>query len=126
MQQNTPKILIISSDTGGGHRSAAQTLSDGLHKFWQGESVAVRLELDKQEVTPSAELMDCLQDEPLALQHFKGLPKSHQNYFTRWIESAKTETTKAKRIAQAINGLSKGAQFGEVIREIKRQKEAMS
>jgi len=43
MPQNTPKILIISSDTGGGHRSAAQTLSDGLTKFWTGESVAVRI-----------------------------------------------------------------------------------
>jgi UDP-N-acetylglucosamine:LPS N-acetylglucosamine transferase len=43
MPQNTPKILIISSDTGGGHRSAAQTLSDGLSKFWTGESVAVRI-----------------------------------------------------------------------------------
>ncbi len=43
MPQNTPKILIISSDTGGGHRSAAQTLSDGLTKFWSGESVAVRI-----------------------------------------------------------------------------------
>lgn len=42
MKQNTPKILIISSDTGGGHRSAAQTISDGLQKFWQGESAAVR------------------------------------------------------------------------------------
>ncbi len=43
MPQNTPKILIISSDTGGGHRSAAQTLSDGLTKFWQGKSVTVRV-----------------------------------------------------------------------------------
>ncbi len=43
MQQNTPKILIISSDTGGGHRSAAQALAEGLQKFWQGESVAVRI-----------------------------------------------------------------------------------
>lgn len=42
MQPNTPKILIISSDTGGGHRSAAQTIADGLTKFWQGESTAVR------------------------------------------------------------------------------------
>ena len=42
MQSNTPKILIISSDTGGGHRSAAQTISDGLQKFWKGESAAVR------------------------------------------------------------------------------------
>jgi UDP-N-acetylglucosamine:LPS N-acetylglucosamine transferase len=42
MQLNTPKILIISSDTGGGHRSAAQTISDGLQKFWHGESLAIR------------------------------------------------------------------------------------
>jgi len=41
--QNTPKILIISSDTGGGHRSAAQAIADGLQKFWQGESFAVRI-----------------------------------------------------------------------------------
>ena len=43
MQSNTPKILILSSDTGGGHRSAAQTLADGLQRFWQGRSVAVRI-----------------------------------------------------------------------------------
>lgn len=39
---NAPKILIISSDTGGGHHSAAQTISDGLERFWKGESAAVR------------------------------------------------------------------------------------
>ena len=43
MNQNNPKILIISSDTGGGHRSAAQTISEGVKKFWQGESIAVRI-----------------------------------------------------------------------------------
>ncbi|MGI9054752.1 MAG: MGDG synthase family glycosyltransferase [Pyrinomonadaceae bacterium] len=43
MPQNTPKILIISSDTGGGHRSAAQAIADGLQKLWQGESLAVRV-----------------------------------------------------------------------------------
>jgi UDP-N-acetylglucosamine:LPS N-acetylglucosamine transferase len=40
---HTPKILIISSDTGGGHRSAAQAIADGLQKFWKGESFAVRI-----------------------------------------------------------------------------------
>lgn len=43
MQSNTPKILIISSDTGGGHRSAAHALAVGLQKFWHGGSVAVRI-----------------------------------------------------------------------------------
>jgi len=40
---NNPKILIISSDTGGGHRSAAVAIADGLEKFWKGESLAVRI-----------------------------------------------------------------------------------
>ncbi len=43
MQHNAPKILIISSDTGGGHRSAAVALSEGLQRVWQGESIAVRV-----------------------------------------------------------------------------------
>jgi len=43
MQQNNPKILIISSDTGGGHRSAAEALANGINSFWQGQSVAVRI-----------------------------------------------------------------------------------
>lgn len=42
-QPNTPKILIISSDTGGGHRSAAQALADGFEKFWHGDSSVVRV-----------------------------------------------------------------------------------
>jgi UDP-N-acetylglucosamine:LPS N-acetylglucosamine transferase len=43
MTQSTPKVLIISSDTGGGHRSAAQTIADGLHRFWQGQFIGVRI-----------------------------------------------------------------------------------
>ena len=43
MANTTPKILIISSDTGGGHRSAAQAISDGLNKFWQGGSPVVKV-----------------------------------------------------------------------------------
>lgn len=43
MANTTPKILIISSDTGGGHRSAAQAVSEGLSRFWHGESITVRV-----------------------------------------------------------------------------------
>ena len=43
MTQNTPKILIISSDTGGGHRSAAQVIANGVERFWHGRSAAVRI-----------------------------------------------------------------------------------
>src|SRR4026209_186020 len=42
-RQRNPKILIISSDTGGGHRSAAAAIVAGLQKFFDGESYAVRV-----------------------------------------------------------------------------------
>lgn len=38
-----PKILIISSDTGGGHRSAAAAIVAGVQKFFEGRSYAVRV-----------------------------------------------------------------------------------
>ena len=43
MTQRIPKILIISSDTGGGHRSAAAAIVAGVQKFLEGESYAVRV-----------------------------------------------------------------------------------
>lgn len=43
MSQNTPKILIISSDTGGGHKSAAAALVEGAQRFWEGDSKVVRV-----------------------------------------------------------------------------------
>jgi UDP-N-acetylglucosamine:LPS N-acetylglucosamine transferase len=42
-QTNAPKILIISSDTGGGHRSAAAAIVEGVQRFWQGQSALVRV-----------------------------------------------------------------------------------
>ena len=38
-----PKILIISSDTGGGHRSAAAAIVAGVQRFFGGDSYAVRV-----------------------------------------------------------------------------------
>jgi len=43
MSEYTPKILILSSDTGGGHRSAAQAIAEGVERFWHGDSSAVRI-----------------------------------------------------------------------------------
>ena len=42
-QPRIPKILIISSDTGGGHRSAAAAIVAGVQKFFDSESYAVRV-----------------------------------------------------------------------------------
>jgi len=42
MDPNAPKILIISSDTGGGHRSAAAAIVAGIQSFVEGESYTIQ------------------------------------------------------------------------------------
>ena len=88
----------------------------------KGAKLKVKLEADNAVIKPPAELLECLQDEPDALAFFNKLPKGHQNYFGTWIKSAKTEPTKAKRIAEAVNALSKGWHFGIMIRMRKNDK----
>lgn len=42
-QDRVPKILILSSDTGGGHRSAAAAIVAGVQKFWESDNYAVKV-----------------------------------------------------------------------------------
>lgn len=85
----------------------------------EGDEIIVRIEADKSPVILSEELLECLEEEPKALEHFRKLPPSHQKYYSRWIQSAKTFETKSKRIAMAVNALLKGYNYGEMIRESK-------
>jgi hypothetical protein len=86
----------------------------------KGATVKVQMELDARAIEFPPALMECLEDEPTAKAFFlEKLPRSEQNYFSKWIESAKTEPTKAKRIAQAVNGFTHGYKFNQMIRALK-------
>ncbi|HEY4798915.1 MAG TPA: YdeI/OmpD-associated family protein [Bacteroidia bacterium] len=87
-----------------------------------GAIVKVEMEEDKSKFVFNKDFMACLQDEPLALNYFRQLPGSHQKYFSKWIDGAKTDTTKANRIAQAVNSLSKEKGFAEMMRSLKNYK----
>ncbi len=82
----------------------------------KGHILNVSLEADNEPVAFSAELMLCFEDAPEALKQFNTLPKSHQNYYSKWIESAKTNETKSKRIAQTINAMLQKQTYAEMIR----------
>jgi uncharacterized protein YdeI (YjbR/CyaY-like superfamily) len=69
--------------------------------------------------------MECLSDEPEARKFFLTLSKGHQNYFIKWIESAKTEPTRTKRTAQAVNAFSKHMGFPEMLRAIKAERDEL-
>ncbi|MFA6277933.1 MAG: YdeI/OmpD-associated family protein [Pedobacter sp.] len=61
----------------------------------------------------------CLADEEVLLQQFLSMPKSHQNYFINWLNTAKTDTTRTKRIVMIVNAMVKKYNFGEMIRAAK-------
>jgi hypothetical protein len=94
----------------------------GIHKK-KGSMLEVQLQVDHKPYEINADLMDCLKDEPAALKHFQSLARGHRNYFSKWIESAKTSQTKAKRIALAVNALAKGWGYPEMLRAARQEKE---
>ena len=85
----------------------------------KGAEVAVQMVADETAFEFSKDMMSCLEDEPKAMEGFKKLSGSEQKYFSKWIDSAKTDSTKAKRIAQMLNAMLKGLRYGEMIRTLK-------
>lgn len=85
----------------------------------KGAMLEVQLTEDKSEFVFNKEFIECLSDDPDAKAFFERLPGSHQRYFSKWIDSAKTEPTRTKRIAMAINALAKKWGYGEMIRASK-------
>ena len=87
-----------------------------------GAELLAELQSDFKEMALNATLMECLSEEPMAFAHFKTLAKSHQQYISKWIASAKSEETIAKRIGLALDALTDKKGFPDMMRaqKIKR------
>ncbi len=81
-----------------------------------GAMIKVQLEEDGSPFVFNQDLLDCLADDPAAKGFFDALPGSHQRYFSKWVDSAKTEPTRVKRITVVVNALSKKLGYGEMMR----------
>lgn len=88
----------------------------------KGAMLSVQMEVDKAGYEMNADFMACLHDEPAAEKFFATLPGSHQRYFSRWIDSAKTEPTKVKRIAMAVSALARKRGYAEMLRAQKENR----
>jgi hypothetical protein len=88
----------------------------------QGASVKVQLEKDESGWKMNEDFLACLEDEPKAMSFYKSLAPSHQRYFSSWIDSAKTDETRAKRIAATLNAMLKNMKYSEMIRALKADK----
>jgi Uncharacterized protein conserved in bacteria len=87
-------------------------------KKQKGATLKVNIEADNNPVQLNAELMECLADEPGSLSFFNQLTPGHRRYFSNWIDSAKTDATKTKRIAQTLTALSNHQHYGQMIRAL--------
>jgi hypothetical protein len=110
------KLALIPMGKGDFILTVNAALRKGIGKR-KGATVKVQLELDHSPILPPAALLECLQDEPEALKYYNSLPQGHRNYFTKWIDSAKTEPTKTKRIALVIKTMVRKMDFGAMLRE---------
>jgi len=81
-----------------------------------GAIVKVQLTEDNSEFVFNKDFIECLDDEPKAKIFFQSLTGSHQRYFSKWIDDAKTEPTKVKRITLAVNALAKKLGYPEMLR----------
>ena len=85
-----------------------------------GAMLQVELAADNSEFIFNKDFITCLEDEPAAKSFFQQLTGSHQRYFSKWIDEAKTEPTRIKRISQAVNALAKKWGYQEMLRQGKK------
>ncbi|RCH54396.1 hypothetical protein DJ568_13205 [Mucilaginibacter hurinus] len=102
-------ILVLNAD-----------MRKGIRKS-KGAMLRLQLEEDVDfKVIAPADLLECFEFEPEAGEFFNSLALSHRNYFIKWIESAKTQPTRDKRIALTIDAMIKRWDYGQMIRASKK------
>ena len=93
-----------------------------IHKE-SGAMVTITLEVHKDyKVEVPEDLQECFEFDPEALAQFNTLPRSHRDYFIKWIESAKTNETRNKRIINTVNAMLRKWDYGQMIRAMRDEK----
>jgi hypothetical protein len=75
-----------------------------------GEEVDIDIDLDTEprEVVLPADVVVALDADPQARRCYDGLSYSHRSAYVLWIESAKKDETRQRRIAEAVEMLRQG------------------
>lgn len=88
-----------------------------------GAMLSVSLEEDVDyKVEVPEDLQECFEFDPEAGGFFNSLAKSHRDYFIKWIESAKTNETRNKRIINTVNAMLRKWDYGQMIRAMRDEK----
>jgi len=112
-------IALLPMGAGAFIMAVNAAMRKGIGKK-KGAMIKVKLEEDKKEFQFNKDFVECMTDEPAAMDFFKSLPGSHQRYFSKWIDSAKTVETRTRRIAWAVTALAKKQGYNEMMRSHKK------
>ncbi|WP_207421414.1 YdeI/OmpD-associated family protein [Desertivirga brevis] len=95
----------------------------GIRKA-EGALLNVQLDVDTEyRLEVPSELQEYLEEDPQAADFFQNLTKSHRDYFVKWIEGARTQLTRDKRLLETAKALSSKMSYSEMIRSLKKNKE---
>lgn len=86
----------------------------------KGAVVVLEMEEDKAPSKLSPSLLVCLNDDADAREYFSKLPPSHQQYYSKWIETAKTDETKTKRIATCLDAFAHKLSYSQMMQMHKK------
>ena len=118
------QVSLLPRGGGGYILPVNAVMRKGIGKK-HGAMVKVTLEEDKKPFQFNQDFLDCLADEPSAQAFFNTLTGSVQRYFSKWIDEAKTDPTRTRRIAQAVSALGRSTSFSEMVRNLKEEKQRL-
>ncbi len=88
-----------------------------------GDVIACQLEEDiDYKVDIPADLHEILREEKIMIDNFMKLLPSHRAYFINWINAAKTEITRTKRLSMTANAMYHGLTYPEMIKLEREEK----
>jgi len=92
------------------------SLRKALHKK-EGDKLRLELEEHKDfKIEMPADLELCLMEEKHCLENFLKMPPSHQGYYINWLNTAKTEPTRIKRLTKIVMAMDQQMDFAQMLR----------
>ena len=61
-------------------------------------------------------MMECLAEDENVMKQFSSQPLSVQRYFSKWVDSAKTDFTKSDRISKTFFAMKNKMDYGQMLR----------
>lgn len=93
-------------------KAAGRLKPSGINRPPKDRSYDSRPPRFRMPATVPLYIQAALRKQPAAWRYFEGLAPSHRRRYIGWIESAKREETKARRLQEAIRLLTAGKQLG--------------